>query len=411
MDPFNKQEILKHNSLFTGLTEVELETIASIAVQKTYKSGEYIIHEEEMGHELYIILEGKVEILKKLTDLNHDIPYKITTLSAGETIGEIALLDNSIRIASARASLETTLLMLPVKELRNISTSQAHNEAIRKQLDKLVADIERPPVGTRMALNLAKNLSTRLLNTDQLAANALKQALVLSQMRVAMGQFIISLITTLVLYAYFLSILSRVEASIQTRTLLALTLGSGFIISALYFMLTSGYPKKFFGLSFSHWFKNALEGIAWSIPIMGIIVLLKYSIIHYYGLNMPLFDWSGKLLAGLTPLALSITITSYCLLVPVQELIARGAIQGALQEFLTWKHNTFAAVIVSNLVFSMIHLHLSAQVALSVFLLGLVWGWLYAKQRSLVGVTVSHLIVGVWSLYCVGMLTVLDSPA
>jgi CRP/FNR family cyclic AMP-dependent transcriptional regulator len=32
------------------------------------------------------------------------------------------------------------------------------------------------------------------------------------------------------------------------------------------------------------------------------------------------------------------------------------------------------------------------------FFTGLFWGWLYARQRGLVGVSVSHVLLGMWAL-------------
>jgi membrane protease YdiL (CAAX protease family) len=37
------------------------------------------------------------------------------------------------------------------------------------------------------------------------------------------------------------------------------------------------------------------------------------------------------------------------------------------------------------------------------FVPGLFWGWMFAKQRSLVGVTVSHIAVGLWAIFALGV--------
>jgi membrane protease YdiL (CAAX protease family) len=34
---------------------------------------------------------------------------------------------------------------------------------------------------------------------------------------------------------------------------------------------------------------------------------------------------------------------------------------------------------------------------------GLFWGWMFARQRSIVGVTVSHIVVGLWANFLVGV--------
>jgi membrane protease YdiL (CAAX protease family) len=70
--------------------------------------------------------------------------------------------------------------------------------------------------------------------------------------------------------------------------------------------------------------------------------------------------------------------------------------------FLTHKHKTWEAIFLSNLLFSVTHLHVSLYLALMVFPIGLYWGWIYARQGSLIGSSVSHAILGVFALFVVG---------
>jgi membrane protease YdiL (CAAX protease family) len=86
----------------------------------------------------------------------------------------------------------------------------------------------------------------------------------------------------------------------------------------------------------------------------------------------------------------------YVLLSPMQEFVARGVIQGCLQHMLSGRHATWRAILVSNAVFSISHQHLGLGYALLVFVPGLFWGWLYQRHRSLVGVSVSHVLIGLW---------------
>jgi membrane protease YdiL (CAAX protease family) len=37
------------------------------------------------------------------------------------------------------------------------------------------------------------------------------------------------------------------------------------------------------------------------------------------------------------------------------------------------------------------------------FLPGLFWGWLYSRHRTLIGVTISHILIGAWIFYFVGV--------
>ena len=63
---------------------------------------------------------------------------------------------------------------------------------------------------------------------------------------------------------------------------------------------------------------------------------------------------------------------------------------------------TWLAIWLANLSFAMTHAHLALYFIPVVIIPGLFWGWLYARQRSLVGVSVSHVLVGVWGIFIVG---------
>ena len=59
-----KFETLKASPLFTNLNEDEMEMIAELCKEKTYKPGEVIFREGDIGDSLYIVDSGQVEILR-----------------------------------------------------------------------------------------------------------------------------------------------------------------------------------------------------------------------------------------------------------------------------------------------------------------------------------------------------------
>lgn len=78
-------------------------------VRKSFKPGEVIFAEGEQGDEAYVIEEGSVEISK--TD--GDAELILSVLKPGEVIGEMALIDSSPRMATARAARKTSLIVIP----------------------------------------------------------------------------------------------------------------------------------------------------------------------------------------------------------------------------------------------------------------------------------------------------------
>ena len=89
---------------------------------------------------------------------------------------------------------------------------------------------------------------------------------------------------------------------------------------------------------------------------------------------------------------------------PVQEIIVRGALQTSFYEFSVGIHKVFWSVILSNFLFSITHLHLSLSASFEVYVPGLILGLLYARHRTLVGVTLAHMLIGVWAFFVVGII-------
>jgi membrane protease YdiL (CAAX protease family) len=89
----------------------------------------------------------------------------------------------------------------------------------------------------------------------------------------------------------------------------------------------------------------------------------------------------------------------------VQELVARAGLQGTLQNFIPTPpdHINWKAIVVSNLLYSSAHSYIGFWFCVAAFVPGLFWGWMFAKQRSLVGVTVSHIAVGLWAIFALGV--------
>lgn len=71
---------------------------------KTFAKGEYIFHQGKEGETMYVILEGEVDIL-----LNDVV---VASFGSGKIFGEMALIDDRVRSASAFA--KTDCRVVPV---------------------------------------------------------------------------------------------------------------------------------------------------------------------------------------------------------------------------------------------------------------------------------------------------------
>ncbi len=82
--------------------------MSDILQRRTYKAGDIIFKEGEDGSHAYVIQEGEVEIVK-----NIDGEKKILgVVGKGGMFGEMALIDSKPRMAMARASRGTTIIVV-----------------------------------------------------------------------------------------------------------------------------------------------------------------------------------------------------------------------------------------------------------------------------------------------------------
>lgn len=92
-------------------------------------AGETIFQEYDMGSEMYVILEGEVELR---------IGSKVVeTLGPGEPFGEMALIDQSPRTATAMAKTACKLAVIPEKRFLFMVQTTPH---FALQIMKVMAD-------------------------------------------------------------------------------------------------------------------------------------------------------------------------------------------------------------------------------------------------------------------------------
>jgi CRP-like cAMP-binding protein len=142
--------ILRQADIFYGLSPAQLELIAACCLEKTFSNGDLIFPERANSDELYVIVQGEVDILFNPA-LVSDQPEErelvvITTLRRGQSFGEIALVDRGLRSASAVARQNTRLLILPREKL--IELCEAFTQ-----------------LGYRLMYNLAADLALKMRNS------------------------------------------------------------------------------------------------------------------------------------------------------------------------------------------------------------------------------------------------------
>lgn len=109
------QSLKKNYTFFSDFTDAELQHIFKISAKKTFRKDEVIFKEGTIGNQMYIIISGEIIIKKKFNN-NETI---LNTLKAGDSFGEMAIIDFSTRYATATAKSDSILIAINEVILRN----------------------------------------------------------------------------------------------------------------------------------------------------------------------------------------------------------------------------------------------------------------------------------------------------
>jgi signal transduction histidine kinase len=100
--------------LFKNLTEQELSRVQAVAREFTFAAGEVIFKEGDPGNGLYVVQSGLVQISAVLNQADRVI---LTRAGPGDLFGEMAVLDDNPRSASAITETETILYFISREDL------------------------------------------------------------------------------------------------------------------------------------------------------------------------------------------------------------------------------------------------------------------------------------------------------
>lgn len=142
--------VLRQADIFDELTANQLELIGSICAERHYQAGDVIFEENTPGDEMYIIASGEVQIQVNPGMIGRESgqSHTIATLRRGQSFGEVSLVDEGLRSASARCSLQDThLIVIPRDKLM------------------LLCDTY-PQLGYKLMRNLAADLAMKIRHTD-----------------------------------------------------------------------------------------------------------------------------------------------------------------------------------------------------------------------------------------------------
>jgi CRP/FNR family transcriptional regulator, cyclic AMP receptor protein len=120
---------------FAGLSKKQLRRISSLMTRVDLPAGQVLTREGQSGSELFIVLEGEVEVRKG--------DRVIATRRPGEYVGEIALLDRRPRTATVVATTPVSVEVLSRREFASLLREASElSEQILATIDRRLADLD-----------------------------------------------------------------------------------------------------------------------------------------------------------------------------------------------------------------------------------------------------------------------------
>lgn len=142
---------LRQADIFYEFTLTQLELIASICVERDYGKGDLIFEENSSGSELYVIMDGDIDIQVNPSLVGKEEsgePHTIAKLRRGQSFGEVALIDEGRRSARAVAAEDATrLLVIPRDKLMLLCNAY-------------------PQLGYHFMRNIAADMAMKIRSTD-----------------------------------------------------------------------------------------------------------------------------------------------------------------------------------------------------------------------------------------------------
>ncbi|MCZ6748139.1 MAG: cyclic nucleotide-binding domain-containing protein [SAR324 cluster bacterium] len=90
---------LRQVSLFSGFSDTELVRLLKICKSRSIASGQHVFHEGDKGDSLYVVVAGQVDITK----ISDGQTRVLVSMHPGDCFGEMAIIDDSPRMADAVA--------------------------------------------------------------------------------------------------------------------------------------------------------------------------------------------------------------------------------------------------------------------------------------------------------------------
>lgn len=109
--------LVREIDIFSDLSVSELAAVASVTEAVSHSSNQVVIQEGDMGETMFLIVKGRVAVIKHLGAENE---LELDHIDSGDYFGEMALFEDRQRSASIRTLSESEFLVLHKAEFNEI---------------------------------------------------------------------------------------------------------------------------------------------------------------------------------------------------------------------------------------------------------------------------------------------------
>lgn len=149
--PLRLREQLRDVGLFGGMTDEAIDAFAAELSVRRAEPGEFVLREGEYAREMFVVLGGELEVLKRGPSGNDT---RVSMLGPGDWVGEMSIVDVMPRSASVRALAPSLLLRIDAEDFDRLYRNDLKSYAL-------------------FVFNIAREMSRRLRVSDGIVANLL----------------------------------------------------------------------------------------------------------------------------------------------------------------------------------------------------------------------------------------------
>jgi CRP-like cAMP-binding protein len=156
-----KRRLIGNVSLFSGLSERDLDALIAVARNHRLAAREQLFHKGDEGTQVYFVIQGRLKALTT-SDEGDDVVFSI--IGEGEVFGEVALLGRPQRTATVIAITPCELLVIDRRDF--LQFLRSHPEASIELLAVLAERLKRVSelVEDTLFLNLPVRLAKKLVH-------------------------------------------------------------------------------------------------------------------------------------------------------------------------------------------------------------------------------------------------------